>query len=365
MPWCSLTHENCVAQELEKIHDLRAADNSFNDSCARGLAALLVACRQALSGPEHRVAPFDWTPDVKLEPFGSTEQGTALRSSDLDVRLSFEQFAVKDPERMQHYLDAIAEAIRKLPTNSCLASRGDLEVVRVVRGNRLPVLRLKYEGSLDVDLTMGEDFAGGADLDRLVDEVLSAAVDDGARHFVRLVKAFSKAQGLVDAYSGYMNSLSWVLLAIGFLQREACLPSCRHVRKGRVTSGKRKIHLWPARISAGFFVRFFAFISSLGHVPWKISIWNGDVYRAHPFSLGGNPAHPLYIENPLRRDFNVALCLRDSCWRVILERCSRAREELQDAAPCCLQTSVLTQMFVGETNACEEADLPAAKRAKS
>merc|ERR1719446_849858 len=115
------------------------------------------------------------------------------------------------------------------------------EVARTIRGNRLPVLRLKFESSLDVDLTMGEDFAGGAELDLFVDEVLSAAADDGARRFVRLVKAFSKAQGLVDAYSGYMNSLSWVLLAISFLQHEAFLPPCRIVR--RVASGKQRIHL--------------------------------------------------------------------------------------------------------------------------
>lgn len=358
MTWCEKSHDVCVARALEKIHDDRAADKRFDDVCARALEALRVACSAALSGPEHRVAPFDWTPDVKLEPFGSTQQGTALRTSDLDLRLSFEQFAVKDPERMLHYLGAIAQALKDAPPG-CL-----LEVVRTIPGNRLPVLRLKFEGSLDVDLTMGEDFAGGAELDLFVDEMLSAAADGGARQFVRLVKAFSKAQGLVDAYSGYMNSLSWVLLAIGFLQHEACLPPCRNLRNGRVSAGKRKIFLWPARPGSGMFVRFFAFVSRLGAAPSKLSIWEGTWRKAHAFSLSGQAAHPLFVENPVRKDFNVAHCLRDSCWRVILEQCNKAWEELSDA-PCCLESSVLDKMFVGDKSACPEADAPAAKRAKS
>jgi len=359
MAWLEKTHDVCISKALEKVHDDRAADSNFDDVSARCLEALLKACSEALSGPEHRVAPFDWTPDVKLEPFGSTQQGTALRISDLDVRLSFEQFAVKDPERMMHYLDAIAEALNAAPSDRLL------EVVRVIRGNRLPVLRLKFERSLEVDLTMGEDFTGGAELDLLVNEVLSVSHDEGARRFVRLVKAFSKAQGLVDANGGYLNSLSWVLLAINFLQYEACLPTCRNLKNGRFLSGKRKMHLWPTRPSAGLFVKFFDFVARLGSVPSRISVWNGEFWKAYAFSLSGAPAHPLFIENPMRKEFNVCHCLRDACWQVILERCRKAREELV-AAPLGSCTSVLNRIFIGDVQVCEEAgEAPAAKRAKT
>ncbi|CAK0816951.1 unnamed protein product, partial [Prorocentrum cordatum] len=121
-----------LTRALEAVHDRCAAGAELAATAHRCLEALGAACSGALSGPEFRMAPFDWSPEVVLELFGSCEQGTALRSSDVDVRMSFTQFHVTDKERQLRYLRAVA------------ASPGDrFEVVRLIEA-RLPVLRLRF-----------------------------------------------------------------------------------------------------------------------------------------------------------------------------------------------------------------------------
>merc|ERR1719189_568034 len=104
------------------------------------------------------------------------------------------------------------------------------KVLKLLSG-RVPVLRMRFDNKLDVDLSMGGTFEGGdlaADtvgVDHCIKTVLAAAVDEEiATRFVRLVKIFAKANSLVDAYLGYLSSTSWSLLAVNFLQSQRCLP---------------------------------------------------------------------------------------------------------------------------------------------
>eukprot|EP00913_Durusdinium_trenchii_P001880 g1740.t1 len=170
----------------------------------RGEAKLstLQVCRDALSTPEFVMHPFDWYPQPKLTPFGSYVQGTALKTSDLDVRLSV-QFDVRQKESQLKYLNAVAA----FPSEHF----------------RMECMKLGENGPASgVDITMGD-----ADECLAVDHAVSkmlASTGPNARSLVCLVKAFAKSKGLVDAYAGFLNSVGWVFLCISFLQVEGCLP---------------------------------------------------------------------------------------------------------------------------------------------
>merc|ERR1719162_723501 len=97
----------------------------------------------------------------------------------------------------------------------------------------------------------------GGEIDIVIQTLLSASSDDGALRFIRLVKIFAKAHGLIDAFGGYMNSLSWVFLGIAFLQKEACLPDLNAFVEN---ADEAMRNLWPVRLNPALLARFFAFI---------------------------------------------------------------------------------------------------------
>mmetsp|Transcript_19568 Transcript_19568/g.51879 ORF Transcript_19568/g.51879 Transcript_19568/m.51879 type:complete len:411 (-) Transcript_19568:88-1320(-) len=362
--WWDPSESLAINAELRTVHDEQAADADFFATCDECMVALKEVCSAALGVQEFKVAPFDWTPDVRLERFGSTLQGVALNSSDLDVRMTFEQFCVHGQDRQMKYLKGVA------------AAPGErFEVVKLVLA-RLPVLRLRFEGRLDVDLTMGGGVqAGGGNTEELpfvdscIEAVLSAAMDDGPRSFVRLVKAFSKAHGLVDAFNGYLNSASWAFLAIVFLQLERCLPPYNVVvaaEKRRTSNGKPEVPadgtsdpdavngegasdaavvakgegasvppmtLWPTRLTVSLFSRFLAFVVRCGRYPHKVSMLEGCAWRTRGLSHSGGPAHPLVVEHPWRTDANIALCLKPATWKHTVETCDWARRTLRPPCP--------------------------------
>jgi len=316
---------------LEEAHAASAADVAFDVLCTDCLKELQDTCTAALSGEEFHVAPFDWSPDVRLEPFGSVKQGTALLNSDLDVRLSFEQFAVRDEQRQIRYLEAV-EA-RPGP---------HFEVLRLVRA-RLPVLRLRFRGHLEVDLSMGEELASEGEVDLAVQELLYASPDSGARRFVRLVKMFAKAHSLIDAHGGYLNSVSWVFLSIAFLQMESCLPPYHELQQQQqqqansstTTRGTRP--LWPVRPTLSLLSRFFAFVDRCATEPHLVSVSEGQVraiHRRNHGSRGGVPPPPM-IEHPTKAGYNVAQCLLPKGWAETAERCRRAHTMLASAMRAC------------------------------
>ncbi|CAE8661617.1 unnamed protein product, partial [Polarella glacialis] len=267
-------------------------------------------CTEALSTPEFQVAPFDWTPDVRLEIFGSTRQGTALMCSDLDVRMSFEQFSVHGQERQLKYLRGVAAA-----------PGPRFEVLQTIVA-RLPLLRLRFDGWLEVDLTMGDSAVEGPWIDKSVIRLLAASVDAGATQFVQLVKAFSKTHKLVDAYNGFLNSTSWTCLAMTFLQEEGCLPPLKLVEDCS------KAALWPVRLTIGLISRFFAFMERSGHKPHRVSLQHGDVRSTRHRNRDGGAAHPLFVQHPEKDGVNLASALSFEGWRQTVEKCTWARQHL-------------------------------------
>jgi len=335
--WGSATSFRLAAL-LEETHGRVAADKDFVQTCEECLKVLKEACSAALSKDEFRVQPFDWTPDVQLEAFGSTRQGTALLSSDLDVRMSFQQFDVHDSQRQIKYLKGIQ------------ASPGDRFKVMQLIEARVPLLRLVFDGWLQVDLSMGRAMEGAADgaeedgegVDRTLVAVLAAAAHAQAAaaavRFVGLVKAFAKSWCVVDAHAGLPSSTSWCCLAICFLQMQGCLLSLYELFEAENgadgPAGKRRPRrqLWPVELTPELFVRFFAFVEQVGSRPHKVSLLRGSCRGRYWLSAGksGGPPHPLFVEFPSARrlHYNIAQSLTPEGWQKAVGVCREARQLL-------------------------------------
>jgi len=308
-----------IVSLFKQIHSKVAADARFYAACSECLSGLQTMCTKLFSGPAYRIQPFDSTPDVQLDPFGSTQQQLALKSSDVDIRLWFKQFEVRGQESQIEYLKAVV---------ACLTERYKVEGLI---NAAVPVLRLKFDGWLDVDLSMAldghvEELTALQGVDVYIVALLGAAVDDGARCFVRLVKCFAKAHYLVNAHGGYLNSTSWVFLAIIFLQHESCLPTYEQLEADDMDFSAST--LWPVRLTTSTFCRFFYFVNKLGSGPHKLSVMWGTARRAHCRSWSGSLAHPLFIEHPRDSSRNVAICLKPFAWKETLNWCAWAEQSL-------------------------------------
>merc|ERR1711971_397281 len=69
------------------------------------------------------------------------------------------------------------------------------------------------------------------------------------------------SHGLIDAWGGYLNSTSWVCLAISFLQSERFLPAYCNAEH---CSGQ--LSLFPVRLTPGLLCRFFRFAVPQGEL---------------------------------------------------------------------------------------------------
>ena len=78
-------------QDFETMARELVAGEAYGELCRHCLVHLEALCSKAFSTEDFEMKPFDWFPEPKLAAFGSYVQGTALRTSDLDVRLSIVQ----------------------------------------------------------------------------------------------------------------------------------------------------------------------------------------------------------------------------------------------------------------------------------
>mmetsp|Transcript_7567 Transcript_7567/g.16944 ORF Transcript_7567/g.16944 Transcript_7567/m.16944 type:complete len:507 (-) Transcript_7567:84-1604(-) len=344
--WCTQASQQWH-QFLKETHDALAAGDEFKTLCDECMEALQEACSSALSTEEFRVQPFDWTPDVRLEAFGSTKQGTALTTSDIDVRMTFQQFEVRDKDRQLKYLNGIVGFTQK--------AGSAFKVSMIIANSRIPLLRLIYKGKLSVDLTMGGGMAGESEAMEdsvCIDTYLVALLKSGVNPeetfaFTRLVKAFAKANSLVDAHAGFPSSTTWVYLIIAFLQRERCLPKGSDVFQNidngddenaeeaptdQTGKGERFVgRLWPVILSASFFLRFLLFVQHLQNRPIKVSIRDGYVCSARAWTNSGQKAPPLFLEHPQanRSSDNLSKSLTWSGWWKVGLRCRQMQSDLR------------------------------------
>ncbi|CAE7574442.1 unnamed protein product [Symbiodinium sp. KB8] len=266
------------------------ADETFREKCTQCLGELKQACKDAFSGPEFQMKPFDWCPEPVLTAFGSTVQGTAIKTSDLDVRLSFEQFEVRAKDRQVLYLTTLS----KLHGTA-------FELDQLIATASLPLLRLWYR-QLQVDITMG--LTDDLEVDKVLATILDSATP-AVRNMVCMAKAFAKTNDLLNAYSGYLNAVSWVCLCIAFLKEE-CDDALQTI---------------PLDVCT--FSRFLQFVAKSCGRQRHISLGTSRSKGAR------HGRATLFIEHPTNPHRNLAQCLRQSPAKKTAEACERAAKQLR------------------------------------
>ncbi|CAK0816168.1 unnamed protein product [Prorocentrum cordatum] len=143
----------------------------------------------------------------RLSPFGSVRNMLLTRGSDIDVTI-YRSDAQDEGDS--------AAAVRVLQGSvlSLLSQSPRFEVVRLVSGARIPVLSLRFDGAVDVDLSChNTEPLRNSQLLRAY-----AQASPMARALALLVKLWSKAAGVCGAQCGHLTSYALALMALYFLQ---------------------------------------------------------------------------------------------------------------------------------------------------
>lgn len=235
-----------------------------------------------------------WT--VKL--FGSSANGFGMAGSDLDVT------CVRSVEADQQCLDAIHELLESDP---------QFEVVEAVWTARVPILKLTFQGYLEVDMSCQNTEA------LLNTELLKAyaKLHPMVRDLVMVVKLWAKNLCVVGAAKKHLSSYSLTLMVIYFLQVQPDLKfpvlATDFFSHGGQASMLGELH-WTCPLSlSGVLARFFNFFSS--EFFWGsevVSVRLGHrAQRGDPefMDMAGQTQWRLHVEDPflLSRNLNCVL----------------------------------------------------------
>lgn len=168
------------------------------------------SCIKLLTETLHKVDPT-WV----VKPFGSSANGFSSKDSDLDLTCVIPNVAVAAA------LEIFAE--KRQVVLSTLEAAG-IEVFQEIWTARVPVVKMKFAGFLEVDLTFQNNAA-------LVNTELLKAYSNMCPQLRELgiaVKRWAKAAGVCGAPQGHLSSYSFTLMAIYFMQTchgLPCLPT--------------------------------------------------------------------------------------------------------------------------------------------
>lgn len=246
-------------------------------------------------------ASVEW----RIKAFGSSANGFGMAGSDLDVT------CYKAFEAEQQGIDAAHELRNSLAP--LLQNHPEFEVVDAVWITRVPILKLKFQGFLEVDISCQNTEA-------LVNtEFLKAyaKLHPVVRILVMVVKLWAKGLSIVGAANRHLSSYSLTLMVIYFLQVQPDLSfpllSSDFFSHGGQAATLGELH-WtcPMELSR-LLARFFDFFSSE-------FCWGSEVVsvRLGRRALAGDPEFMylagqaqwrLHVEDPfiLGRNLNYVL----------------------------------------------------------
>eukprot|EP00928_Gymnodinium_smaydae_P097822 TRINITY_DN894_c1_g1_i1.p1 TRINITY_DN894_c1_g1~~TRINITY_DN894_c1_g1_i1.p1 ORF type:complete len:478 (+),score=54.63 TRINITY_DN894_c1_g1_i1:64-1434(+) len=160
-----------------------------------------ITCMQKLEGELGKIGP-QW----QVRAFGSFANGMCMEGSDLDATCYSSK---KDEEVNSRTTMELLLRLKEL-----LESHPDFLIVDFVASARVPILKLRYDASLDVDLSCNntEPFPNT--------QLLRAYTNLSpiARDLLLLIKCWAKGAGVVGAKDGHLSSYSFALMTIYFLQ---------------------------------------------------------------------------------------------------------------------------------------------------
>jgi len=247
--------------------------------------------------------------------FGSVANGFGVRASDLDVTC-----LDQGRQGSQAGDEGTAANILGARLVSLLEEHPNFIVINKVLQAKVPILRLRFGGHLDIDLSC-ENIKAVTNT-RLLKAY--ASIDRRVRDVGIAVKLWAQANGVCGASKGHLSSYSFTLMAIYFLQvhPEIQLP---HFDTARIEADNKKrpdaLVAWARKqwrcdlTSVELLHRFFWFYSSwFSWCEEVVSVRQGERMFAyqHCFQqLRGRYTPRLHIEDPYERERNLHCVLGD------------------------------------------------------
>ncbi|CAE8621516.1 unnamed protein product, partial [Polarella glacialis] len=190
-----------------------------------------------------------------------------------------------------------------------LLQRGDFRLVCDLSSARVPLLKLKFEERIEVDLTCDNRSA-------LLNSQLLKAYGDihpAVRDLVLLVKLWAKEEGVCGASLGNLSSYGLTLMVIYFLQVQLKLPCLPTSAFETLGPGPAAAH-WPCPLPMttlfSQFFNFFAYEFMWGTEVASIRLGRRANAHVQEFrKLPGRNLQRLHIEDPflLERNLNCVL----------------------------------------------------------
>lgn len=286
-------------------------DHILQDWMARSTASAndLAIVERCLSELNDVVGKVDKTWCVK--PFGSHVSGLACKGSDLDATCLMMESTKEDPGG-QSALHALEWVLRPI-----LLCHPSFTVTQQILQARVPILKLRFEDALDVDLSCHN-------VQPLRNTSLIQAYVELApivRNFVLAVKTWAKAADVCGAKQSKLSIYTFSLMAIYFLQIDPIvqLPALntQSFSHAGLLPGQ-VLPTWSCKVPlSALLVRFFRFYSS--QFDWGaevVSVRLGQRLRpeADEFSLlAYRSSRRIHIEDPfaLQRNLHCVLGARE------------------------------------------------------
>jgi DNA polymerase sigma len=253
-------------------------------------------------------------PHWSAQAFGSFANGFATLDSDLDVTCCMENLRSGDIQNQ-------ARSDLKLRILPLILEHPKFALVEDVLGARIPILKLRFERMLDVDISCHnpQPLCNSWllwDYSRLDSRVKALGV---------AVKLWAKRAGICDATKANLSSYGLILMVVYFLQVDMhlpCLPVDASHRASLMSETiKQTKNFWQHGMSLRQMLgRFFAFYADKDHRSFQwghevVSVRFGPRHTAHEscFSeLRGRYVERLHIEDPYQTERNLHCVLGEA-----------------------------------------------------
>ncbi|CAJ1351184.1 unnamed protein product [Effrenium voratum] len=266
----------------------------------------------------------DMGPTWRVRPFGSVANGYGTKFSDLDATCyAVREENEEEEEQKQPASEILGERLAPL-----LREHPQFTMAQEVLHARVPILKLCFEGKLEVDLSCHNT------LPLQNTKLLKAysSLDKRVRDLVITVKLWAKANEVCGASQSHLSSYALTLMAIYFMQvhpkiKLPMLPVA--VFKENGADAEQKVAAarssWTCALSLGQMVlRFFQFYSqefSWGHevVSVRHGFYRLDTSEQFVQKLKGRNFQRLHVEDPVDETRNLNCVLGE-----VQETCSCA-----------------------------------------
>jgi hypothetical protein len=253
-------------------------------------------------------------PRWRLEVFGSVASGFRTSASDMDAT------CVQAPSEDGKEEGPVAQSILQERLSPLLRQHGQFQVIEEIVNAKVPILRLRFENHLDIDLSCQNTAA-------LLNTRLLCAyanLHPRVRDLGIAVKLWAKAARVCGAAQGNLSSYSFTLLVIYFMQVHhevnlPCLPTLLFEEDAAVAEAEvnRIRSSWSCPHSlADLFFRFIGFYSLF--FDWGREVVSARVgkrtYSRDPtfHRLRGRHVPRLHIEDPYALERNLHCVLGEA-----------------------------------------------------